>query len=89
MAAAAARATPSTGSGSCSAAARNASPNANRAWLSAAMDADERHLEVFVNWQCAQHLRAVYHQPTAAACRRLATNLRVPPHSRSPGLPAP
>ena len=33
-----------------------------QARLSAAIEADERHLEVFVAWQCAQQLRQVYHQ---------------------------
>ncbi len=40
--------------------------------LSAAIEADERHLEVFVAWQCAQQLRRVYHQPDPAAGQRLA-----------------
>ncbi len=43
-----------------------------QARLAKAVDADERHLEVFVAWQCAQQLRAVYHQPDPAAGRRLA-----------------
>ena len=37
-----------------------------------AIEADERHLEVFIAWPCAQQLRQVYHQPDPAAGRRLA-----------------
>ena len=40
--------------------------------LAAAFDADERHLAVEVAWQCAQRLRAVYHQETPQAGRALA-----------------
>jgi transposase len=43
--------------------------------LAAAVEADERHLEVFVAWQCAQQLRRVYHQPEPAAGRRLAEQI--------------
>jgi transposase len=43
--------------------------------LAKAIDADERHLEVFVAWQCAQQLRQVYHQPTPAAGLTLATKI--------------
>jgi transposase len=46
-----------------------------QARLAAAIDADERHLEVFVAWQCAQQLRQVYHQPTPAAGRALAIKI--------------
>ena len=46
-----------------------------QARLATALDADERHLEVFVAWQCAQQLRQVYHQPSAAAGRALATKI--------------
>ena len=46
-----------------------------QARLSAAVEADERHLEVFVAWQCAQQLRAVYHQPTPVEGRRLADKI--------------
>ena len=46
-----------------------------QARLAAAIDADERHLEVFVAWQCAQQLRQVYHQLTAAAGKALATKI--------------
>lgn len=46
-----------------------------QARLSAAVEADERHLEVFVAWQCAQQLRRVYHQPDPAAGRRLAEQI--------------
>src|SRR5215213_794161 len=37
-----------------------------QARLAKAIDADERHVEVFVAWQCAQQLRQVYHQPGSA-----------------------
>lgn len=40
--------------------------------LARAIAADERHDEVHVAWQCAQRLRAVYHQDTPAAGRSLA-----------------
>ena len=43
-----------------------------RARLDIAIEADERHLEVFVAWQCGQQLRQVYHQPDPVAGRRLA-----------------
>ena len=43
--------------------------------LAKAIEADERHLEVFVAWQCAQQLRQVYHQPNAAAGRQLAEKI--------------
>jgi transposase len=46
-----------------------------QARLAAAIEADDRHLEVFVAWQCAQRLRAVYHQQDAAAGRRLAEQI--------------
>ena len=46
-----------------------------QARLAAAIDADERHLEVFVAWQCAQQLRQVYHQTNSAEGRRLATKI--------------
>jgi transposase len=46
-----------------------------QARLAAAVEADDRHVEVFVAWQCAQHLRAVYHQPSPAAGRRLAEKI--------------
>ena len=46
-----------------------------QARLAAAIDADERHLEVFVAWQCAQQLRQVYHQPSPAAGRRVADKI--------------
>ena len=46
-----------------------------QARLSAAIEADERHLEVFVAWQCAQQLRQVYHQPNPDLGRRLATKI--------------
>ena len=43
--------------------------------LAAAIESDERHLEVFVAWQCAQQLRQVYHQTSPAEGRRLATKI--------------
>ena len=43
--------------------------------LAKAIDADERHLEVFVAWQCAQQLRQVYHQTSSAEGRRIATKI--------------
>jgi transposase len=46
-----------------------------QARLSAAIEADERHLEVFVAWQCAQQLRQVYHQPDPNLGRQLATKI--------------
>ena len=46
-----------------------------QARLAAVVEADERHLEVFVAWQCAQQLRRVYHQPDPAAGRRLAEQI--------------
>ena len=46
-----------------------------QARLARAIDADERHVEVFVAWRCAQQLRQVYHQPTTAAGRKLAEKI--------------
>ncbi len=46
-----------------------------QARLTAAVEADERHLEVFVAWQCGQQLRQVYHQPDPAAGRQLAEQI--------------
>lgn len=43
--------------------------------LDAAIAADERHLEVFVAWQCGQQLRQVYHKTDPAAGQRLATRI--------------
>ena len=43
--------------------------------LTAAVEADERHLEVFVAWQCGQQLRRVYHQHDPAAGWRLAEKI--------------
>jgi hypothetical protein len=43
--------------------------------LDAGIEADERHLEVAVAWQCGQQLRQVYLQPDPAAGRRLATKI--------------
>lgn len=49
----------------------------DRQWtrLETAIAADDRHDEVLVAWQCAQQLRAVYHQTTPAAGRRLAIKI--------------
>jgi transposase len=46
-----------------------------RARLTAALDADERHDEVTLAWLCAQQVRAVYHAPTPAAGRALAEKI--------------
>jgi transposase len=46
-----------------------------QARLATAIDADERHLEVFVAWQCAQQLRQVYHQTNPGAGRKLAEQI--------------
>ena len=46
-----------------------------QARLAAAVNADERHFEVYVAWHCAQQLRQVYHQPDPAVGRRLATEI--------------
>ncbi len=43
-----------------------------RVRLTAAMEADPAHDEVFVAWQCAQQLRSAYHQGDLAAGRRIA-----------------
>ena len=43
-----------------------------RARLTAAMEADPAHDEVFVAWQRAQQLRSAYHQQHLAAGRRIA-----------------
>ena len=39
------------------------------------LDADERHVEVDVAWQCAQQVRAAYHAPTPAAGRAIAEKI--------------
>jgi transposase len=46
-----------------------------RARLMKAIEADERHLEVLVAWQCGQQLRQAYHQLDPAGGRRLATRI--------------
>ena len=46
-----------------------------QARLAAAIEADDRHVEVFVAWQCAQQLRQVYHAANPAQGRRLATKI--------------
>ncbi len=43
--------------------------------LAAAIAADNRHDEVWVAWQCAQRVRAVYHQPDPAIGRALAEKI--------------
>jgi transposase len=43
--------------------------------LATAIEADERHLEVFVAWQCAQKVRAVYHTKDPAQGRVLAEQI--------------
>ena len=43
--------------------------------LRRAIEADERHDEVYVAWQCAQQLRSVYHQRDPAEGRRIATKI--------------
>lgn len=40
--------------------------------LTAAVEADPAHDEVFVAWQCAQQLRSAYHQKDLAEGRRIA-----------------
>lgn len=46
-----------------------------QARLATAINADERHFEVYVAWHCAQQLRQVYHQPDPAVGRRLAAQI--------------
>jgi transposase len=43
--------------------------------LRRAIEADERHDEVFVAWQCAQQLRSVYHQRNPAEGQRIAKKI--------------
>ncbi len=43
-----------------------------QARLTRAIEADERHDEVHIAWQCAQQLRSIYHQPNPAAGRAIA-----------------
>lgn len=43
-----------------------------RARLTAAIEADPAHDEVFIAWQCAQQLRSAYHQKDLAEGRRIA-----------------
>ena len=43
-----------------------------RARLDAAINADERHLEVWLAWSCAQQLRAAYRHPNPADGRKIA-----------------
>ncbi len=46
----------------------------DRQWarLQTAIDADERHLPVWLAWSCAQQLRAAYRHPTPAEGRKIA-----------------
>jgi transposase len=46
-----------------------------RARLTQALDADERHDEVTLAWLCAQQVRAVYHAESPAAGRALAEKI--------------
>ena len=46
-----------------------------QARLATAVEANERHLEVYVARLCPQQLRRVYHQPDPAAGRRLAEQI--------------
>ena len=43
--------------------------------LVAAIDADERHQQVYIAWQCAQRVRAVYHQNDPATGLQLAEQI--------------
>jgi len=43
--------------------------------LDTAIAADDRHDEVHIAWQCAQRVRAVYHQADPTAGRRLAEQI--------------
>ncbi len=52
-----------------------------QARLARAIEADERHEEVFVAWQCAQQLRAAYRQQDLTEGRRLAENILATFHS--------
>jgi transposase len=56
-----------------------------QARLATAIAADERHDEVWVAYQCAQDLRAVYHQSTHAAGRQFAEKIL----ATFPGCPIP
>ena len=46
-----------------------------RARLAAAWAADDRHVEVELAWQCAQRVRAAYHQDTHTAGRAIAEQI--------------
>ena len=83
---AAARTTRSTGSGTSCAAVPSTSPTGSEPGSSAAIAADERHVEVYVAWQCAQQLRAAY-QPEQP--RRRAADRREDPRVASPTCPIP
>ena len=43
--------------------------------LKRAIEADERHEEVYIAWQCAQQLRSVYHQRDPDQGRRTAQKI--------------
>lgn len=61
-----------------------------QARLARAIEADERHEEVFVAWQCAQQLRAAYRQQDLSEGRRLAEKvLAAFPLLPDPGSRAP
>jgi transposase len=52
-----------------------------QARLARAIEADDRHEEVFVAWQCAQQLRAAYRQQDLTEGRRLAEKVLATFHS--------
>ena len=68
---AAAPVTRCTGSGTSCAPAPRISPTGN----APAFTAHDDHVAVEVAWQCAQQVRSVYHQPTPAAGRAIATKI--------------
>ena len=49
----------------------------DRQWarFQAALDADERHLAVWLAWSCAQQLRAAYRHPKPAEGKKIATKV--------------
>ena len=70
------------------AAARSGSPTASRSDWRRRIDADERHLEVDVAWQCAQQLRPVYHRQAAPRADGSPTKIiDSSPPARSPRSP--
>ncbi|NYJ66493.1 transposase [Pseudoclavibacter chungangensis] len=58
-----------------------------RTRLTAAIEADPAHDEVFIAWQCAQQLRSTYHQKDLAAGRRIAQKVVDSFHTRLPQPP--